>query len=129
MVVGHVVELVHYAAVSVMNNMVTMVWLKLLVKMETRIPVVVNPVVTLIKQHQRLHVAPGTGRKTMKNIFDRLITVIVFLLSMVLASCIVGLMSSGNHAETPWWILAGLGLFAAISSVAACMWGVKHDHG
>ncbi|HFW5086735.1 TPA: hypothetical protein ACIBVD_001775 [Salmonella enterica subsp. enterica serovar Javiana] len=126
---GHVVELVHYAAVSVMNNMVTMVWLKLLVKMETRIPVVVNPVVTLIKQHQRLHVAPGTGRKTMKNIFDRLITVIVFLLSMVLASCIVGLMSSGNHAETPWWILAGLGLFAAISSVAACMWGVKHDHG
>lgn len=128
MVVGHVVELVHYAAVSVMNNMVTMVWLKLLVKMEARIPVVVNPVVTLIKQHQRLHVAPGTGRKTMKNIFDRLITVIVFLLSMVLASCIVGLMSSGNHAETPWWMLAGLGLFAAISSVGACMWGVKHDH-
>ncbi|EDK7779824.1 hypothetical protein CKS97_20170 [Salmonella enterica subsp. enterica serovar Java] len=125
---GHVVELVHYAAVSVMNNMVTMVWLKLLVKMEARIPVVVNPVVTLIKQHQRLHVAPGTGRKTMKNIFDRLITVIVFLLSMVLASCIVGLMSSGNHAETPWWMLAGLGLFAAISSVGACMWGVKHDH-
>lgn len=65
----------------------------------------------------------------MKNIFDRLITVIVFLVSVTLASCIVGLMSSGNHAETPWWMLAGLGLFAAISSVGACMWGVKHDHG
>lgn len=65
----------------------------------------------------------------MKNIFDRLITVIVFLVSVTLASCIVGLMSSGNHAETPWWMLAGLGLFAAISSVGACMWGVKHDRG
>lgn len=129
MVVGHVVELVHYAAVSVMNSMVITDWLKLLVKTETRLPVVVNPVVTLIKQHQRLHVAPGTGRKTMKNIFDRLITVIVFFVSVTLASCIVGLMSSGNHAETPWWTLAGLGLFAAISSIVACMWGVKHDHG
>lgn len=58
----------------------------------------------------------------MKNIFDRLITVIVFFVSVTLASCIVGLMSSGNHAETPWWMLAGLGLFAAISSIGACMW-------
>lgn len=65
----------------------------------------------------------------MKNIFDRLITVIVFLVSVTLASCIIGLMARGNHAETPWWFLAGLGLLAAISSVAACMWGVKHDHG
>lgn len=129
MVVGHVVELVHYAAVSVMNNMVTMVWLKLQVKTETRLPVVANPVVTLIKQHQRLHVAPGTGKRIMKREFDRLITVIVFFVSVTLASCIVGLMSSGNHAETPWWMLAGLGLFAAISSIGACMWGVKHDHG
>lgn len=66
MVVGHVVELVHYAAVSVMNSIVITDWLKLLVKMETRLPVVVNPVVTLIKQHQRLHVAPGTGKRIMK---------------------------------------------------------------
>ena len=29
----------------------------------------------------------------MKNIFDRLITVIVFLVSITLASCIVGLMT------------------------------------
>lgn len=70
MVVGHVVELVHYAVVSVMNSMVITDWLKLLVKMGTRLPVVVNPVVILIKQHQRLHVAPGD---TMKREFDRYI--------------------------------------------------------
>ena len=81
----------------------------------------------------------------MKNIFDRLITVIVFLVSVTLASCIVGLMTRGNHAETPWWFLAGLGLLAAAcitvfffdystellaaaASIGACMWGVKNDH-
>ncbi|EJS0970456.1 hypothetical protein NW995_002451 [Salmonella enterica] len=48
-----------------MNSMVTTVWLKLLVKTETHSPVVVNPVVTLIKQHQRLHAAHGNGRKIM----------------------------------------------------------------
>lgn len=71
MVVGHVVELVHYAVVSVMNSMVITDWLKLQVKTETRLPVVVNPVVTLIKQHQRLHVALGTGKRIMKREFDR----------------------------------------------------------
>lgn len=64
----------------------------------------------------------------MKNIFDRLITGIVFLVSVTLASCIVGLMTRGNHAETPWWFLAGIGLLAAAASIGACMWGVKNDH-
>ena len=120
-----VVELVHYAAVSVMNNMVITVLLKLLVKTVMRLPAVVKTVVTLIKQHQRLHVAPGD---TVKTLFDRLIAVTVFLVSIMLTTGIVGLMASSNHAETPWWVLAALGLSSGIASVGACMWGVKHDN-
>lgn len=63
----------------------------------------------------------------MKNLFDRIITVTIFLFSAVLASCIVGLMSSSNHAETPWWVLAAVGLSAALMSIGACMWGARDD--
>lgn len=42
--------------------------LKLLVRTETLLPVAVKPVVTHIKQHQRLHAAPGD---TVKREFDR----------------------------------------------------------
>lgn len=65
MVVDLVVELVRYVAVNAMNNTVITVLLKLLVRTETLLPAVVKPVVTHIKQHQRLHAAPGTGRKAM----------------------------------------------------------------
>ena len=92
------------------------------------LPAFVKPVVILIKQHQRLHAAPGTGGRTVKTLFDRIITVTVFLFSAVLASAIVGLMSSSDHAETPWWVLAAVGLSAALMSVGACMWGATHDN-
>lgn len=59
MVVGLVVELVRYVAVNATNNTVITVWSKLLVRTETLLPAVVKPVVTLIKQHQRLHAVPG----------------------------------------------------------------------
>ncbi len=64
----------------------------------------------------------------MKTLFDRIITVTVFLFSAVLASAIVGLMSSSDHAETPWWVLAAVGLSAALMSIGACMWGATHDN-
>lgn len=63
----------------------------------------------------------------MKTLFERAVTVVIFIVSVVLASCIVGLMSSGNHAETPWWVLAALGLSAALASIGACMYGAQDD--
>lgn len=105
MVVGHVVELVHYAAVSVMNSMVITDWLKLLVKMETRLPVVVNPVVTLIKQHQRLHVAPGTGRKTMLDYivsFALLVIIILLVRSVIVALSVSGMIDFYYSDHSGW---------------------------
>lgn len=64
----------------------------------------------------------------MKTLFDRIITVTVFLVSIIIASCIVGLMSRGDHVNTPWWILAALGLSAALMSIGACAWGSKYDN-
>lgn len=58
----------------------------------------------------------------MTNLFDRIITVTIFLVSIFIAASIIGLMSSG----TPLWALAALGVSAALMSVGACAWGVKH---
>lgn len=43
-----------------------------LVRTETLLPAVVKPVVILIKQHQRLHAAPGD---TVKREFDRYVVI------------------------------------------------------
>lgn len=112
-----VVELVRYAVASVMNNTVITVWLKLLVRTVTLLPVAVKPVVTLIKQHQRLHAAPGTGRKAM---LERIVISIIFLIS-------VALVSSNLAFITQQFVLALTGVIAALASIAACMWGAKHE--
>lgn len=117
MVVGHVVELVRYVVASAMNNTVITVWLKLLVKTGTLLPAVVKPVVTLIKQHQRLDAAPGTGRKAM---LERIVISIIFLIS-------VALVSSNLAFITQQFVLALTGVIAALASIAACMWGAKHE--
>ncbi|HIC1466973.1 TPA: hypothetical protein ACWZ76_004278 [Klebsiella pneumoniae] len=69
---GLVVELVRYVAVNATNNTVITVWSKLLVRTETLLPAVVKPVVTLIKQHQRLHAVPGD---IVKREFDRYVVI------------------------------------------------------
>lgn len=117
MVVDLVVELVRYAAASVMNNMVITVWLKLQVKTGTPSPAVAKPVVILIKQHQRLHVAPGTGRKIM---FERIVIIMLFLISVALGSSILAFIDKQ-------FVLALTGIVAALASIAACMWGAQND--
>lgn len=105
MVVGHVVELVHYGVASVMNSMVTTDWLKLLVKTGMRLPAVVNPVVTLIKQHQRLHVAPGTGRKTMLDYivsFVLLVIIILSVRSVIVALSVTGMIDFYYSHQSGW---------------------------
>lgn len=64
----------------------------------------------------------------MRTLFDRIVTITVFLVSIVLASGIISLMSWADHAETPWWVLAVLGLSAAVMSVSACAWGATYDN-
>ena len=85
--------------------------------MEMLLPVAVKPVVTHIKQHQRLHAAPGTGRKAM---LERIVITIIFLIS-------VALVSSNLAFISEQWVLALTGVVAALASIAACMWGTQDD--
>lgn len=85
--------------------------------MEMLLPAAVKPVVILIKQHQRLHAALGTGRKTM---LERIVITIIFLIS-------VALVSSNLAFISEQWVLALTGVVAGLASIAACMWGAQDD--
>lgn len=82
--------------------------------METLLPAAVKPVVILIKQHQRLHAAPGD------TMLERIVITIIFLIS-------VALVSSNLAFISEQWVLALTGVIAGLASIAACMWGAQDD--
>lgn len=63
----------------------------------------------------------------MKNILDRILTVVIFLVSFALLAGIIGIMSQGHRVDMPAWLTALLGILSALASIAACMWGAKDE--